>query len=256
MTKKPTKPHALAKRDELHPLDSLLPTAYPIAEQSITALQIFHNPERKPDPQKFDGPWNAEADKVGWIDEATGIRCIILRQKNGTLSGYVAVEPAHPLFGYEKDALPIDLANSVHGGVNYSRTCEENNHSQVRFNPRTERYTVCHVAVTRTVWDTKTVQDTADEFPEEDAWWFGFNTDHRYDLIPMHGRRQEQGAVYRDQAYVYAECIALAKKLRAIGDGYNAEAAKTPMRLGLPAPRGSNRANHSDNSCSSEGESE
>ena len=241
MARKPIKTRALAQSEAGHPLDSVVPTPYPIAGHTIVAQQVFHNPERKP---KEDGPWTSEADKVGWTDQETGLRCIILRQKNGTLSGYVAVDPGHPLFGYQHDALPIDLATSCHGGVNYSKECEQNNFSKVRVNPRTERYTVCHVSITHTVWDTRTVQDTADEFPEADAWWFGFATDHRYDLIPMHGRSPEQGRVYRDQAYVYSECIALARRLRAIGENYDAGGVQTAPIAGLPGPR--DHADHCD----------
>jgi len=202
--------------------DTLAPMAYPIAETSVTAMQVYHNPERKPGKNGERGPWDEEADKIGWIDEETGIRCIILRQKNGSLSGYAAVDPDNPLFGYTHDALPADLASSVHGGVTYGKDCEENNHSQVRVNPRQERYTVCHVTMTRTVWDTKTVQDTEDKFTGEDekpAWWFGFNTDHAGDYVPLGTSTQrEHDRIYRDQAYVYAQCIALARRLKAIGE--------------------------------------
>ena len=60
------------------------PVPYHVADTSITALQVYHNPDRRP---SGDGPWNNEADKVAWVDAETGLGCIMLRQKNGTISG-------------------------------------------------------------------------------------------------------------------------------------------------------------------------
>ncbi len=200
-----------------------IPSEYPIACTSVLALQIYHNPERKPD---FEGPWSDEADKIGWVDTETGSRCIILRQKDGTLSGYVGVEIDHPLFGYEREAIPLELSNSVHGGVTYAKACEDNRFAKVRGEPQSERYTVCHVTRLRTVSPIETIQTTEDKFPDDDVWWFGFDTNHRGDLIPQNtlGRSATKRGVYRDQAYVYTHCIALARRLKAIGD-----AAKTPV---------------------------
>ena len=115
MPKKKTPARALAV--------STGPTTYPIANTTVAATQLFKVPDRHPGG---DGPWNDEADKIGWIDERTGRQCIILRQANGTLSGYVAVEPAHPLFGYRHDAVPGVLGVSVHGGLTYAAPCEQN----------------------------------------------------------------------------------------------------------------------------------
>ena len=67
---------------------SAAPVTYPIANTIVAATQLFQVTERHPDE---NGPWNDEADKIGWIDERTGRQCIILRQTDGTLSGYVAV---------------------------------------------------------------------------------------------------------------------------------------------------------------------
>lgn len=161
------------------------PVSYPIAETSVTALQLFHNPERKPNG---DGPWSYEADKVAWVDEETGLGCIILRQKKGTLSGYVGVGTDHPLFGFESSAVPVGVSNTVHGAITYGKVCEVNRFAQQEHGePRTERYTVCHVRMTRTVRDYRTVQITKDEFEHEDLWWLGFDTDHLGDLVPKPG---------------------------------------------------------------------
>lgn len=214
-----------------------VPVEYPIACTSVLALQIFHNPERKPDSK---GPWSDEADKIGWVDTETSLRCIMLRQKDGTLSGYVGVEIGHPLFGYEREAIPLELSNSVHGGVTYAKACEDNRSAKVRGEPRSERYTVCHVARLRTVTPIETVQTTDDKFPHEEVWWFGFDTNHRGDLIPQNGCSSNKRGVYRDQAYVYSHCIALARRLKTIEDSTDSpvnDSAET-LRLSSPADGG------------------
>lgn len=190
------------------------PIAYPVAETAVTALQVYRNPDRRPSES---GPWDAEADKIAWIDEASGLACIILRQTDGTLSGYAAVGPDHPVFGFEAEALPVDLATSVHGSITYARTCEDNRFErQAHGKPRQERYTVCHTTYVRTVQEYRTVQTTRNEFEHEDLWWFGFHTNGVGDLVPKPrlGSSPRKGAVYRDQSFVYANVIELARRLR------------------------------------------
>lgn len=219
MAKKPTKTRSLSKpaAESALPdgLVSLEPIPYPVADTKITALQVYHNPERKP---SGDGPWNDEADKVAWVDEDTGFACIMLRQKNGTLSGYVGIGPEHPLFGFEADAVPLELANSVHGGLTYGKECEVNRFERREFGtPRTERYTVCHITFTRKIRNYRIEQTTQDEFEHEDLWWLGFDTDHVGDLVPKgYNRNQRKGDIYRDQAYVYRHCVAFAQRLKAV----------------------------------------
>lgn len=45
------------------------------------------------------GAWSDEADKVQWVDEATGLDCLIVRNNGGALCGYVGVPESHPLYG-------------------------------------------------------------------------------------------------------------------------------------------------------------
>lgn len=190
------------------------PVTYPVAGIAVVAQQVYLNPERRP---TGNGPWDDEADKIAWVDAETGLGCIMLRQENGTLSGYVGVGPDHPLFGYAVDALLIDFATCIHGGITYARACEVNRFARkAHGKPRAERYTVCHVTRVRMVQDYRTVQTTEDEFTHEDLWWLGFDTDHPGDLVPK-GREvdRRRGDVYRDQAFVYAHCIELARRLKA-----------------------------------------
>lgn len=45
------------------------------------------------------GPWDSEPDIVSWQDEATGLRCLIVRTSLGSLYGYVGVDHTHPWAG-------------------------------------------------------------------------------------------------------------------------------------------------------------
>ncbi len=243
MAKKPAKTRAngtqLAKSELPEGLVSLAPVTYPVADTAVTALQVWHNEDRKP---SGDGPWNDEADKVAWLDEATGFGAILLRQENGTLSGYVGVGPDHPLFGFTADAVPVGISNTVHGGVTYGKECEVNRFEQEEYgDPRTERYTVCHVTYTKVFRNYRTVQSTEDEFEHEDLWWLGFDTDHLGDYIPKGiNRDNRKEDVYRDQAFVYGQIVAFAKRLKAVSDanpGVGDDAA-TPLQLAPPAKQG------------------
>lgn len=236
-TAKPNK-RAVQKVEKSESPDGLQndkPLAYPVAHTTITALQIYHNPERKPDEQ---GPWSNEADKVAWIDEATGLGCIMLRQEDGTLSGYVGVGPEHPLYGFETDAVPLSVSCDVHGGITYSKECEVNRTElRAKGKPRQERYTVCHVTRTRWVQDYGYVQTTKDEFEHEDLWWLGFDTNHTGDLRPNDRYYSpRKGDVYRDQAFVYENCVALARRLKEVAERKSAD-HEAAIDEALPIPK-------------------
>lgn len=239
MAKKPTKTRStriqVNKSQLSEGLVSLAPVTYPVADTEIAALQVWHNPDRKP---PGDGPWNDEADKVAWVDEETQHGCIMLRQKNGTLSGYVGVGTDHSLFGFNADAVPIDIAGPVHGGLTYGKACEVNRFKQQEYgNPRTERYTVCHATVTGVVRNYRTVKATKDKFEHEELWWLGFDTDHVGDLVPKgYDRHATKGDVYRDQAFVYGQVVAFARRLKEIAGAKNFPTEGDTGLIQLPAP--------------------
>jgi hypothetical protein len=135
-----------------------------------------------------------EPDKVQWIDEATGLDCLIHRGPTGALCGYVGVPPGHPYYGRDYDDVDVD----VHGGLTYGRPCQEGH-------PEGEG--VCHI-------------------PEpgrpKDVWWLGFDCAHAGDARPAHnaeflsavGRpRSITWETYRDIDYVRAETAHLAQQL-------------------------------------------
>lgn len=239
MARKPTKPCSISKQVVESQLPdgllSLTPVTYPVGDTKITALQVWQNPDRKPSER---GPWDEEGDKVAWVDEQTGLGCIMLRQKNGTLSGYVGIGPDHPLFGFTADAVPVDIANCVHGGVTYGKECEVNRFAREEYGtPRKERYTVCHTPLTRVVRNYRTVQTTKNKFEHEEIWWLGFDTDHVGDLVPKGSNlRPKKGDVYRNQAYVYDECIAFARRLHAIASSGSTSQDGAAEQIYLPPP--------------------
>lgn len=116
-------------------------------------------------PPGEPGPWTDEPDKAQWVDEATGLDCLIVRGPiTGALCGYVGVPPGHPFHGQSHhDGEPMADAISdlhVHGGINFTSFCQEG---------AEDGYAVCHV-------------------PEpgrpERVWWLGFDCGHAFDYSP------------------------------------------------------------------------
>ncbi len=122
--------------------------------------------------------------------------------------------------------------------MTYGKECEINRFAQEEYgDPRTERYTVCHVTVTRVVRSYRTVQATKDEFEHEDLWWLGFDTDHIGDLVPNgYDRNYRKDDTYRDQAYVYGQIVAFARRLKDIGSPERSSTTVMSETLQLPPP--------------------
>jgi hypothetical protein len=148
-------------------------------------MKTWTIPDRKPDTP---GPWQDEPDKVQWIDEASGLDCLIVRNGSGALCGYVGVPPGHPWHGQDYDDVPAD----AHGGLTYANRCQED-----------QEHGICHI-------------------PEpgrpDDVWWLGFDCAHFGDLVPgvdatvrKLGLREREG-IYRDLAYVQAQVVSLARQ--------------------------------------------
>jgi len=133
----------------------------------------------------LSGPWVSEPDVVSWVDEATGLPCLILRNPQmGNLCGYVGVSGGHPAFGHAydgNDEVGECLSHArVHGGLTFA-------------GPR---------------WD-----GVADGY-----YYFGFDCAHygdkAYFSAPLAGAMKGllQGE-YRDVTYVMDECADLARFL-------------------------------------------
>lgn len=121
-------------------------------------------------------PWKTEPDRVEWIDEATGLLCLMVRVPDfGSWCGYVGVPYEHPWYGRHYSKVG-DL--DVHGGLTFSdRSTDRVFHSEAA-----------------------------------NVWWLGFDCAHAFDLVPYLNLGP---GVYRDLAYVRAEVVKLARQIRA-----------------------------------------
>jgi len=69
-------------------------------------------------------PWEDEPDHAEWVQEPSGYKCRITRNKTtGTLCGYVGIPKGHVFWGigYEGHNEEVDaIADDIHGGLTYS----------------------------------------------------------------------------------------------------------------------------------------
>jgi hypothetical protein len=152
------------------------------------------------------GPWLWEPDKVQWIDAATGLDCLAVRNDLGVWCGYVGLPPGHKLHGAGYDDVE---EHAAHGGLTFSGPCAKG--PTTHGHPADEGHGICHVP--------------APGRPA-DVWWLGFDCCHAGDCTPQHnalfrGRfprmrtspRGHEDEVYRDLAYVTRCCQQLAGEL-------------------------------------------
>lgn len=146
-----------------------------------------------------DGPWRDEPDKVQWVDEATGLDCLINRGPLGALCGYVGLPPDHPCHGADYDEVKAQGGYvDVHGGLTYADRCQESDNETVG---------VCHVPLPGR---------------PADVWWLGFDCAHSGDVAPaMEARYRARGEApirmgyesYRTVRYVQRKVTDLAALL-------------------------------------------
>lgn len=152
------------------------------------------------------GAWQDEPDKAQWVDAATGLDCLIVRNPGGALCGYVGLPPQHPWHGKGySECLMRDCTDEfcyehspdgrarVHGGLTFSAACSTGGD---------ESRGICHVPLAGR---------------PHDVWWFGFDCAHSGDLMPSYDHLYPQpSAVYRDVEYVRGQCADLARQLAAV----------------------------------------
>ncbi len=129
------------------------------------------------------GPWDSEPDKIQYIDEETGLPCIIRRNDMGALCGYVGVSKGHPYYGKHWD----EVNPKVHGGITFTNKCQEDEHG------------ICH---------------KVESGEDDDVWWLGFDCAHAGDFVPRHSRLMNEFEKYRDVNYVKDQISFLAKQLK------------------------------------------
>ncbi|MEE9238680.1 MAG: hypothetical protein V3U58_03880 [Thermodesulfobacteriota bacterium] len=135
-----------------------------------------------------------EPDKAQWIDEATGLDCLIVRNGSGSLCGYVGVPESHRLFevDYDDAKRKDDDYIECHGGLTFSDRCQQTDKPEER---------VCYVG----------------EVANKTVWWFGFDCAHSGDICPLFDMYMlhEDFATYKTFKYVQKEVTSLAAELAA-----------------------------------------
>jgi hypothetical protein len=155
------------------------------------------------------GAWQDEPDKVQWIDDETGLDCLLHRGPGGYWCGYVGVDQGHPWHGVEYSECASEpkceeawcghspeCLVEVHGGLTFSDSCAESDD---------ESEGICHVA--------------EDGRPDH-VWWFGFDCGHSGDFSPKYaglGLGFLTGdETYKGRMYVEGYVRSLAKQLEEI----------------------------------------
>lgn len=128
------------------------------------------------------GPWDDEPDKVQWIDETTGLHCLVLRERSHWC-GYVGLPSGHP---WCEGEAPLSVPD-VRAEINYGP------------NPCTDDGMICH-----------------DVEQEDDVHWLGFDvaSGSREPWRCIDGP-WNAGRPYHGLPYVRAATTALAKAAKA-----------------------------------------
>jgi len=201
------------------------------------------------------GEWNTEPDKVQWVDAASGLDCLALRNPwAGHWCGYVGVPEAHRFHGKGVgECAAVESCGErycghcavaffdVHGGITFAEGCHE---------PTRDQYDTLDALAT----DPSRVAEAA-EYPQGDAarriasfraqsalsfedwqadqqtkrichipqpgrsgdvWWLGFNCAHGGDIGPGRDEIVFRDGWYKPLGYVEGECQSLARQLAAV----------------------------------------
>ncbi len=140
------------------------------------------------------GPWSFEPDKAHWIDDCTGLDCLIVRNLFISLCGYVGVPYNHRCFklGFSN----IEGSIIIHHRLSFSGQCQQKDN---------DGKGICHP---RELAANHTVK------------WFGFACDEEGDICPTGDPFLSEltgiNATYKDFDFVKNECEKLAKQLKEI----------------------------------------
>ncbi len=183
------------------------------------------------------GPWQNEPDSLEWVDESTGLKCKLLRGPVGSLCGYVGVPAPHPANGLHYDGCTVAEAKKRHEHfMREVRRVKGNIHD---WQPLPDRDYEPVPGIGEAITKIEVHGGLTYANGDEDTWWFGFDCAHAGDLCPgsdalIHRihindgdtKKWEEGRklfkegphrdVYRDLAYVQAECASLARQLKGL----------------------------------------
>lgn len=170
------------------------------------------------------GPWQDEPDKAQWVDEATNLDCLMVRNPMGALCGYVGVPREHPWYGKGYSECTEGCGNSdiTRRESWLQRRAELLADEEAMKNPFSEQmiesmdlltegdrgdepdYCFDHSPESKIrVHGGITFADSCQEDREEgichvpapgrphDIWWFGFDCNHYQDASPYDYKRAE-----------------------------------------------------------------
>jgi hypothetical protein len=188
-----------------------------------------------------EGIWQEEPDYQHWIDEETGLDCLIVRNSGGALCGYVGIPQSHPFysFGYSDcilptASLPTEEEKKKHKQeqitfytehLKYPRDKAEKFYevfaryfdekrkcSEEWCQHKPESILSAHGGITY-----GGPGNTYIKHPENQLlWWFGFDCAHSGDYRPARNYEWSDDGEYRNLEYVMFECKELAKQLMTI----------------------------------------
>lgn len=138
------------------------------------------------------GEWDNEPDKAQWIDEKTGLDCLMVRGPSGALCGYVGVPESNQWFDVDYGLVeaPDSEWLDVHGGLTFGDRC----------NPSTdESRHVCH----------------SGDIANKTVFWLGFDCAHSDDICPQYHKEDETlfDRTYKTLAYVKNQVELLASQV-------------------------------------------
>lgn len=188
-----------------------------------------------------EGEWQSEPDYQHWVDEETGLDCLIVRHPNsGHLCGYVGVMEGHIFYQVEYSNCSLSTAKPLTeeqvqenlksfatiGGsqlredswfVQYERKKIRCENEYCDHMP--ESILTAHGGITYSDKGNNRIGHKIDK----KIWWFGFDCAHsgdrslftkKYLEITKEFASNHENDIYRNIDYVMEECKSLAKQLK------------------------------------------
>ncbi len=164
-----------------------------------------------------------------WVDEETGLLCLMRKTEFGSLCGYVGIDRTHPWAGKEYGDCLLPTAKPR--GEKPSDREPMFPHSPLKMSERMikdlakklicdEDYCGHTVESMIEVHGGVTFAGEWEEFGGSDIWWFGFDCAHYMDLVPglASGLSIANHGTFKDENFVTREIEAMAKQIKRKGD--------------------------------------
>lgn len=147
-------------------------------------------------PRRAKGDWHIDTDRIAWTDPSTDYPCVIRIERSGQLVGYVGIPSDHWLWGYQQDAIPLDIIADV---------------AELGYAAPSDQYGPAVRSARRVTGNACAGQ----------LWWFGTARDRIGDFVPNNAKHARDGLrlgvkqTYLDVQSLHAVCTALAAALKA-----------------------------------------